>query len=164
MKAKFVKGTVVSDDVTTSRVGRGAATLLIIDYEIGVSTIKRCQLNSRGIKMAEAESTTGESNEPVTALLANEIAEHMNETISVGAPFVASMTTQELLGLVCSLDKIRFPDRWKSDKLHLSVRNNLICQTRETVRKSAAVAHGVHDINSQVLALAVISSGVHSLM
>ena len=61
-KTKFVNGTVVSVDASTSSGGRRAATLLTVDYELGGGTIKRCQLNSRGIKMADAESTTGESN------------------------------------------------------------------------------------------------------
>ena len=87
-KTMFVNGTVVSVDVTALSGGRRAATPLTVDYELGGGTIKRCQLNSRGIKMAFAESTTGESNEPVTALV-NEIVEHVNETINIGAPYVA---------------------------------------------------------------------------
>ena len=56
--------------------------------------------------MADAESITGESksNEPVTALV-NEIVELVNETINVGAPSVAGMTTQELLDTIESLDE-----------------------------------------------------------
>ena len=103
-KTKFVNGTVVSVDASTSSSGRRAATLLTVDYELGGGTIKRCQLNSRGIKMIDTESTAGESNEPVTALV-NEVVEHVNETINVGAPSVAGMTTQELLDTIESSDE-----------------------------------------------------------
>jgi hypothetical protein len=54
--------------------------------------------------MADAESTTGESNEPVTALV-NENVEHVNETIDVGAPSAAGMTTQEMLDAIQSSDE-----------------------------------------------------------
>ena len=54
--------------------------------------------------MADAESTAGESNKPVTALV-NEVVEHVNETINVGAPSVAGMTTQELLDTIESSDE-----------------------------------------------------------
>ena len=103
-KTKFVNGTVVSVDAAASSGGRKAATLITADYELGDGTIKRCQLNSRGIKMADAESTTGESNEPVTALV-NENVEHVNETIDVGAPSAAGMTTQEMLDAIQSSDE-----------------------------------------------------------
>ena len=56
--------TVVSVDAAASSGGRRAATLVTADYELGGGTIKRCQLNSRGIMMADAESTTGMSKEP----------------------------------------------------------------------------------------------------
>ena len=92
-----VNGTVISVDVTTSSGGRRAATQRTVDYELGGGTIKRCQLNSRGIKMADAESTTGESNEPAVIAHVNKIIEHVNETINVGAPSVAGMTTDEFL-------------------------------------------------------------------
>jgi hypothetical protein len=45
-------------------------------------------------RMADAELTTGMSNEPVTTLV-NENVEHVNETINVGAPSVAGITTQD---------------------------------------------------------------------
>ena len=80
-------------------------TLITADYELGGGTIKRCQLNLRGIKMAVAELTTGESNEPVTALV-NETVEHVIEMINVGAPSVAGMTTtQEMLDVIQSSDE-----------------------------------------------------------
>ena len=54
--------------------------------------------------MADAESITGVSNEPVTALV-NENVEDVNETINVGAPSVAGMTTQEMLDAIQSSDE-----------------------------------------------------------
>jgi hypothetical protein len=54
--------------------------------------------------MADAESTTGESNEPATGLV-NENVEHVNETIDVGAPSVAGLTTQEMLDAIQSSDE-----------------------------------------------------------
>jgi hypothetical protein len=104
-KTKFVNGTVVSVDAAASSGGRRAATLITADYNLGGGTIKRCQLSSRGIKIADAELTTGMSkNEPVTTLV-NENVEHVNDTINVGAPSVAGMTTQEMLDAIQSLDE-----------------------------------------------------------
>ena len=54
--------------------------------------------------MADAESATGESNEPVNALVIENV-EHVNETIDVGAPSVAGMTTQEMLDAIQSSDE-----------------------------------------------------------
>ncbi len=102
-KTKFVNGTVVSVDAAASSGGRKAATLITADYELGDGTIKRCQLNSRGIKMADAELTTGMSNEPVATLVDGNV-EHVNETINVGAPSVAGMTTQEMIDAIQSSD------------------------------------------------------------
>jgi hypothetical protein len=103
-KTKFVNGTVVSVDAAASNGGRRAASLITADYDFGGGTIKSCQLNSRGVKMPDAELTTGVSNEPVTTL-GNENVEHVNETISVGAPSVASMTAQEMLDAIQSSDE-----------------------------------------------------------
>jgi hypothetical protein len=94
-KTKFVNGTVVSVDAAPSRNGKRPATLITADYELGGGTIKRCQLNSRGVKLAEAESTRDENNEPVTALGTGNV-EPTNEAIEVGAPSNAGVSTQEM--------------------------------------------------------------------
>ena len=53
---------------------------------------------------ADAESTTGMSKEPATTLV-NENVEHVKETINVGVPSVAGMTTQEMLDAIQSSDE-----------------------------------------------------------
>ena len=93
---KFVNGTVVSVDAAPSSNGKRAATLITADYELGGGTIKRCQLNSRGVKLAEAESTRDETNKPVTELGTGNV-EPTNEAIEVGAPSNAGVSTQQML-------------------------------------------------------------------
>ena len=103
-KTTFVNGTVVSVDAAPSSNGKRAATLITAEYELGGGTIKRCQLNSRGVKMAEAETTTGECIESVIAL-GIENFEPVSETIEVGAPSVAGISTQEMLDARQSSDE-----------------------------------------------------------
>ncbi len=103
-KTTFVNGTVVSVDAAPSSNGKRAVTLIMADYELGGGTIKRCQLNSRGVKMAEAETTRGESIESVIALGIKNV-EPMSETIEVGAPSVAGISNQEMLDALQSSDE-----------------------------------------------------------
>ncbi|KAI2509925.1 hypothetical protein MHU86_4490 [Fragilaria crotonensis] len=63
-------------------------TLIMADCALGGGTIKRCKLNSRGVKLAEAESMRDETIaiESVTALRTGNSEPTINEMIEVRAP------------------------------------------------------------------------------
>jgi hypothetical protein len=81
-----VKGTVVSVEAVSAGNGKRAATYIMANYELGGGTIKRLQLNSRGVQLAEDETTASESAEPMTELGAEDVGAHFHDTIEFGTP------------------------------------------------------------------------------
>ena len=84
-KTQVVIGTVVSVQVVPPSTGQRASTHITADYELGGGTIKRCQLNSRGVKVAEETTTTIEGDEPMTELGTENVL-GVNETFEAPTP------------------------------------------------------------------------------
>ncbi len=91
----FISGTVISVGAAPSSSNRRTMNLVTADYKLAGGTIKRRQLNSRGVKLAEAESVRDETNELVTTLGITNV-KPINEATEVGAPSIARVSTQEM--------------------------------------------------------------------
>ena len=72
--------TVVSVDSIQPASNKRAVTLITADYELGGGTVKRQQLNSRLVKLAEDNRTRDEIVQVVTALVNEQNNEPTNET------------------------------------------------------------------------------------
>ncbi len=79
-KTKQLYGTVVSVDSIQPAGNKRAVTLITADYELGGGTVKRQQLNSRLVKLAEDNRTRDEIVQVVTALVNEQNNEPTNET------------------------------------------------------------------------------------
>jgi hypothetical protein len=80
-KNKLVQGTVVSVDAIQAGNGKRAATYITAEYELGGGTIKRMQLNSRGVKLAEGATTTSVSAQLRTGLGTEDVGGLFDETM-----------------------------------------------------------------------------------
>lgn len=103
-KTKLVNGTVVSVDTAPSSSNKRTVTLITADYELGGGTVKRFQLNSRGVKLAEATSLSETTTQPVTALVTGGV-EPINEANAVAAPPAAGVSNEAMLEMLQSSDE-----------------------------------------------------------
>ena len=101
-KTKVVNGTVTSVNSVPSANNKRTVTLITAAFELGGGTIKEVCLNSRGVKLAEEESTTNSSNEPVTGLGTENVA-HVDTAIV--APQGERMSNEEMLAALQSSDE-----------------------------------------------------------
>jgi hypothetical protein len=80
-------------------------TLITADYELGGGTVKRQQLNSRLMKLAEDNRTRDEIVQVVTALVNEQNNEPTNETNGDEVPNNRGVSNEEMLAMMHSSDE-----------------------------------------------------------
>ena len=80
-------------------------TLITADYELGGVTVKRQQLNSRLVKLAEDNQTRDEIVQVVTALVNEQNNEPTNETNGDEVPNNRGISNEEMLAMLHSSDE-----------------------------------------------------------
>ncbi len=80
-------------------------TLITADYELGGVTVKRQQLNSRLVKLAEDNQTRDEIVQVVTALVNEQNNEPTNETNGDEVPNNRGVSNEEMLAMLHSSDE-----------------------------------------------------------
>jgi hypothetical protein len=104
-KTKQLYGTVVSVDSIQPAGNKRAVTLITADYELGGETVKRQQLNSRLVKLAEDNRTRDEIVQVVTALVNEQNNEPMNERNGDEVPNNRGVSNEEMLAMLHSSDE-----------------------------------------------------------
>ena len=104
-KTKQLYGTVVSIDSIPPAGNKRAVTLTFADYELGGGIIKRQQLNSRLVKLAEDNRTRDEIVPVVTSLVNEQNNEPTNETNGDIVPNNGGVSNEEMLAILHSSDK-----------------------------------------------------------